>query len=342
MDAARYAPANHAWQVLHPPVQPYAQGWLDVGQGHHIHWEQSGHPGAPVALFLHGGPGIGCTSEDRRWFNPQHWRTVLLDQRGCGQSRAADPLHANTTAHLVTDLDVLRQHLGIDAWTLFGGSWGSTLALAYAQTHPQRVSGLVLRGVFLGSPDESRWLYGDNETAARAALHHPQAWQRLCQSAGCALGQPLLAAAHARLLANDEDAGAVAQAWWRWEDELMGAERPPQRPPRQPKHPHPHFLRAARISVHYARAGWFLPEGGLLAQAHRLAGLPGVIVQGHQDLITPPPAAHALQAAWPGAQLHLVPGAGHASSHPALASALINATEHMATRLQPRPALAHP
>ena len=152
--------AAHAWQVMHPPVTPHDQGWLPVGDGHALYWEQCGHPGAPAALFVHGGPGAAASAQDRRWFHPQQWRTVLFDQRGCGRSRSdADVLHANTTAHLLRDMEALRVHLGIERWLLVGGSWGSTLALAYAQAHPMRVLGLVLRGVFLGTAAESSWLY---------------------------------------------------------------------------------------------------------------------------------------------------------------------------------------
>jgi proline iminopeptidase len=382
MDPELHQSPAHAAQVLHPPVQPYDQDWLNVDDGHQIYWEQSGHPGAPVALFLNGGPGVGCTPQDRRWFHPQQWRTVLVDQRGCGRSLSErGPLVANTTAHLVADLEVLRRHLGIKQWMLFGGSWGSTLALAYAQAHPQRVLGLVLRGVFLGTRAQSRWLYGDEGAAPGAALRHPQAWQRLCKAVGRAPGQPLLDAAHARLRANDGTAREAAQAWWQWENELMGAEtaspantnaipaatalpatatatatptaaaaatatttpaefastaRPPpglQADPAQ-------ALQAARVGVHYARAGWFLQQDQLLAQAQRLAGVPGIIVQGQHDLITPPAAARALHRAWPGSQLVELPNAGHASTHPAVAAALIMATESLATRTLAQTALA--
>ncbi len=321
MDNPLTAAVQHAWQVLHPPVQPYDQSWLNVDDGHQLYWEQCGHPGAPVALFLHGGPGAGCTPQDRRWFDPQQWRTVLLDQRGCGRSRAAQgALHANTTAHLVADLEVLRRHLGIGQWLLFGGSWGASLALAYAQAHPRRVSGLVLRGVFLEGPAESQWLYSEQGAARR----HPEAWQRLRHAAGAAPGQTLLDAMHTRLQDNDENARTAAQAWWRWEEELMDSRLGPQTPATA------ETLRAARVGLHYARAGWFLQPGQLLAHAQRLAGVPGAIVQGQWDLVTPPAAARALHKAWPGSQLIELPHAGHASTHPAMASALIAATHALA------------
>ena len=152
-------PLTHAWQSLYPPRQCHAQGWLDVGAGHELYWEECGNPVGPAALFLHGGPGAGCTPDDRRWFDPLRWRIVLFDQRGAGRSRATDRLAANTTEHLVQDIESLRRHLQIERWLLFGGSWGATLALAYAQRHAERVSALVLRGVFTATAQELRWLH---------------------------------------------------------------------------------------------------------------------------------------------------------------------------------------
>ncbi len=294
---------THAWQVMYPPRQPWQQGWLDVGGGHEVFFEQSGHPGAPAALVLHGGPGACSTADDHRWFEPRHWRVVLVDQRGCGRSRAAALLHANTTAHLVADIEALRQHLGIKRWLLLGGSWGSTLALAYAQAHPQRVAALVLRGVFLGSAAEGRALFGTLADEVHSALR--------------AGGPPALDAAH---------------AWWQHEQLRMAHEGPPLRLPQHP--PAAALLAAAHIGVHYARAGWFLREGQLLAQATRLQGLPGVIVAGLQDRVTPPAAARALHAAWPTARLVELPAAGHASTHPATAAALVHHIQALAqTRL---------
>ncbi len=321
---------THAWQVLHPPVQHHDHGCLEVGDGHALYWEQCGHPGAPAALFVHGGPGAGCTAEDRRWFDPLRWRTVLFDQRGCGRSRALDPLRANTTAHAVADMEALRQHLGLDAWLLFGGSWGSTLALAYAQAHPQRVRGLVLRGVFLGTRAESRWLYG----AQGAARRHPAAWQRLCDAAGVQAGQSLLTVMQLRVQADDAAAHAAALAWWRWEHDLMDAETTAPGPRTQVLEP-AHALRAARVGVHYACAGWFLDHAPLLARAKKLHGLPGVIVQGARDLVTPPAAARALHAAWPGSQLVELRCAGHASTDSAMARQLITATQALAPTAHP-------
>ena len=281
--------ATHAWQVMHPPRQPWQRACLDVGDGHEIFFEQSGHPGAPAALVLHGGPGACSMAHDHRWFDPRHWRVVLMDQRGCGQSRAADRLRANTTAHLIADIEALRRHLGLRRWLLLGGSWGSTLALAYAQAHPQRVTALVLRGVFLGSVAESRALFGTLADEVQAALRE-----------------------------GGDDARTAALAWWQHEQDRMAHEGPRTAVPDAAT-----LLAAAHIGVHYARAGWFLREGQLLQNAAHLQRIPGVIVQGLDDLVTPPAAARALQAAWPDARLVEIAGAGHASSHPATAAALI-------------------
>jgi proline iminopeptidase len=319
-------PMSHAWQVLHPPVQPHDGGWLPVLDGHAVHWTVAGHPAAPAVLFVHGGPGAGCKADDRRWFDPAHWRIVCMDQRACGLSAAEDPLHANDTWQLVADIERLRQHLGIARWCLFGGSWGGTLALAVAQHAPQHVSGLVLRGVFTGTAAETARLYGPRG----AALHHPAAWERLCAAAGNPGGGRLLDALQVRLAGEGAQAQAAAQAWAAWEPDLMDAETTAPAPPRAPIEPGI-ALRQARIGVHYARAGWFLAEGQLLNQAHRLRGIPGVIVQGQRDRVTPPAAAQALQAVWPQSRLHTVAAAGHSSQHPATAQALVAAVAEMAS-----------
>ncbi len=283
---------SHAWQAMFPPLLPYDEGWLDVGDGHHMHWEVCGHPGAPAALFVHGGPGVGCTAADRRWFDPQRWRVVLFDQRGAGRSRCTDLLRANTTAHLIKDMEALRRHLHIERWTLLGGSSGATLALAYAQQHAHRVRALVLRGVFLATSAERQHLYGS-------------------------------------LWRSDDNTAAAARAWWQAEQDLMCAEGAASATPDDKN-----LLTQARIGMHYARHAWFLQEGQLLHTAHALRGLPGSIVQGREDKVTPPWAARALHAAWPGSRLLELSGAGHASSHPAIARQLILATESLAARFE--------
>ena len=309
---------THAWQVLYPPLQCHAQGWLEVGDGHQGHWEECGNPLGRPALFIHGGPGAGRGADDRRWFDPQRYRIVLLDQRGAGRSRPLGRLVANTTGHLVRDMEALRQHLHIERWLLFGGSWGATLALAYAQQHSQRVQALVLRGVFTASARERRWLYSPDGAAKR----HPAAWLRLNAALAPPVGSDLLDAMAVPLHCGEAPREqAAAQAWLGWEQALMEGEPPRPRDPTS-------TLAMARIGVHFARHAYFLEEGQLLTQAARLNGVPGHIVQGDQDQVTPPAAALALHRAWPGSRLQQIEDAGHASSHPGVAWQLIQATDH--------------
>ena len=314
----------HAWQWIYPPLASHAQGWLGVGGGHAVHWEEAGNPRGLPALFVHGGPGAGCTPQDRRWFDPARYRIVTFDQRGCGRSRARDALAANTLADLLHDMEALRRHLGIERWLLFGGSWGSTLALAYAQRHPGRVHALVLRGVFAGSAAERRWLYGPHG----AARLQPDEWRDFVAP----LARPVrdaaeLLDAYAEQLASTHAArrGAAARAWWRWEESLMDGE--PLPPGANAALDDDALLATARIGVHYARRQFFLAEGCLLARAGSLDGVPGMIVQGGRDRVTPPATALALHRAWPGSQLQWVATAGHASSDAEIARQLVAATD---------------
>ena len=320
--------SSHAWQSLYPPLQAHDHGWLDVGDGHAIYWEVAGNPLGIPALFVHGGPGAGCTADDRRWFDPRCYRIVLFDQRGAGRSRPPGRLLANDTSHLVADMEQLRRHLQVDRWLVFGGSWGATLALAYAQRYPEQVSALVLRGVFTATLQEQEWLYSPNG----AAKLRPAAWERLRRAVQCEKSRDLLDALATQLHCGDSAAErAAAGAWLRWEQELMEAEPSPSTPDAM-RDPGPvssgvPALAAARIGVHFARHHFFVPEGRLLADASRLGNCPGVIVQGGADLVTPPAAAASLHRAWPGSQLRLLPSASHSSSHPMLAQHLIAATD---------------
>ena len=319
-------PLTHAWQSMYPPLQSHAQGWLDVGDGHEVYWQECGNPLGQPALFVHGGPGAGCTADDRRWFDPQRWRIVLFDQRGAGRSRPRGGLIANDTEHLLRDMETLRRHLHIERWLLFGGSWGSTLALAYAEQHPDRVHALVLRGVFTATASEQRWLY----SAQGAAALYSAAWQQLTATIAPAsradMARALMVQMHSGDPATEQ---AAAQAWLQWEQDLMDLEAPvPQAPARQRLRDDGAALATARIGAHFACHAFFLEEGQLLAQADRLRDLPGVIVQGAKDLVTPPAAARALHRAWPGSRLQRIDAAGHASSQPAMAAALVRATDH--------------
>lgn len=321
---------SHAWQSMYPPVQCHAHGWLAVGEGHEIYWEVCGNPIGAPALFVHGGPGAGCAPDDRRWFDPGHYRIVLFDQRGAGRSRPQGEVRANTTDRLVRDMEALRAHLRIDRWLLFGGSWGSTLSLAYAQRHARRVSALVLRGVFTATADERCWLY----TPDGAALAYPAAWQRLTAAMRAPEDGDVLEAAIARLDCGDAAAEqAAAGAWLQWEQDLMDFETNElpherralavQRSFREPAV----ILAAARIGAHFARHGFFLRDGELLRDAAGLRDVPGAIVQGMRDRVTPPAAARALHCAWPGSRLLELESAGHASSDGAMAHQLVAATD---------------
>ena len=332
------ASGAQAWRWMYPPVQCHAQGWLDVGGGHQIYWEVCGHPMGAPALFVHGGPGAGCTPQDRRWFDPRHYRIVLFDQRGAGRSRPQGELAANTTAHLVGDIETLRAFLQVERWLLFGGSWGATLSLAYAQQFPERVLGLVLRGVFTATLREQRWLY----TAKGAALVQPAAWERLTSAIAAPQDMHPLEAVIARLHCGDPAAEQVtAQAWLQWEQDLMDAELPGKGAPAPLCLEPAAALAAARIGSHFAKHSFFLDEGQLLRQAGRLQGIPAVIVQGGRDLVTPPAAAVALHRVWPDSRLLQVPAGGHASSHGDMAQQLIAATDSF-RRTQAGPACTAP
>ena len=303
---------------LYPPVTPYASGWLEVGDGHSIYWEECGNPRGIPAVFLHSGPGGGCTLANRRLFNPQRYRILLFDQRGCGRSRSNVALHANSTAHLIDDLELLRYDRAIERWLMLGGSWGATLALAYAQAWPERVSALILRGVFTARREELHWLYQEG-----ASWMYPEAWSQFIAPIPCDERGNLLAAYHARLHgAEVAFALAAAQVWCAWEDEIMTLQPQPQACGSAAQ-----MLALARIQSHYFIHDAFIAEGSLIANADRLRHIPGVIVQGRHDAVTPPRTAWELQCAWPQAELQIVADAGHASSEPGILQALIQATD---------------
>lgn len=315
--------------ALYPPIEPHASGMLAVGDGHEVFWEVSGNPDGQPVVFLHGGPGGGTSGLQRRLFDPAVYRIVLFDQRGCGQStpHASSPgadMSANTTWHLVADMELLREHLGVDRWHVFGGSWGSTLALAYAQAHPEAVRSLVLRGIFTLRKEELDWFY---EGGARALF--PDWFETYVAPVPEAQRGDMIGAYH-QLLHDPDPAvhGPAAVAWSTWEAAttslLINEEN-------IAKFSEPEFALAfARIENHYfVNKGW-LEEGQLIAQAGKLAGIPGVIVQGRYDACTPPATAWDLHRAWPEAEFVMVPDAGHAFIEPGIARALIDATDRMA------------
>lgn len=315
---------------LFPPIEPDRFGRLPVGDGHQIFWETSGNPAGKPVVFLHGGPGGGCGPDHRRFFDPEKYRIVLFDQRGCGRSlpHASDPgadLSTNTTWHLVEDIERLREHLGIDTWQVFGGSWGSTLALAYAQRFPERVTELVLRGIFTLRKSEVNWFYQEG-----ASNLFPDAWEDYLAAIPVEEHGDLVAAYHRRLFDADPAVHVPAGvAWTVWENSTVRLI------------PHTAAIEAARqdaaAAVAFARienhffsnAGW-LEEGQLIAGVEALRGIPAVIVQGRYDACTPARTAWDLHRAWPEAKLEMIADAGHAASEPGIVDALVRATDRFA------------
>lgn len=322
---------TEALRTLYPPLEPYERGMFAVGDGHELYWEQCGNPSGKPVVFLHGGPGGGCTPDHRRYFDPAKYRIVLFDQRGCGRStpHASTPgvdLSTNTTWHLVADIERLRAQLGIERWQVFGGSWGSTLALAYAQTHAERVTELVLRGIFTLRASEIRWFYQHG-----ASELFPDAWEQYLVVIPETERGDLVAAYHRRLFDPNPAVHVPAGvAWTVWEastirlipDEVgIAAARDDEAA----------AVAFARIENHYFTNGGWLEEGQLIRDAaSRLSGTPGVIVQGRYDACTPPVTAWDLHRAWPEASFELIPDAGHAASEPGIVDALVRATSRFA------------
>ncbi|MEO8531449.1 MAG: prolyl aminopeptidase [Deltaproteobacteria bacterium] len=301
---------------LFPSISPYDQRMLDVGDGHLIYVEQCGNPSGEPVLVLHGGPGGGCSPMMRRYFDPQRYRIILFDQRGCGRSRPHASVEANTTWHLVRDIEVIRKSLGVEHWALFGGSWGATLALIYAQDHASRVTRLTLRGPFLMTQDELDWFYGGG-----VGRFWPENWQRFSEVIPESERHDMIAAYHRRLFGGDPSVEVqFARIWTAWENGLaaMASNGHAHEPPAD-------YARAfARLECHYfVNKGWLPKDGHILANMDRLAGIPGVIVQGRYDMICPPNGAAKLHAAWSGSELIMVAMAGHALSEPAITSTLL-------------------
>jgi proline iminopeptidase len=318
--------AGAVLRTLYDPIEPYDTGTLEVEGGHCLYFERCGTPGAKPALFLHGGPGGGISPNQRRLFDPARYDILLFDQRGCGRSTPHASLENNTTWHLVADIERLRQHLGIERWLLFGGSWGSTLALAYAQTHPDRVSELVLRGIFTASRKELDWYY--QHGASELFPDHWRAFQKPVPPEQ----RDDMRAAYRRLLTGDDVEARLeaARAWAIWEGQTLTLLPNPEV---QAGFADPHFALAfARIENHYFIHGAWLEEGQLIQNAGQLHGIPGTIVQGRYDVVCPPSTAYALHEAWPQADFHLVEGAGHAWHEPATLDRLIRATDGYADR----------
>lgn len=311
-------------KTLYPPIEPYDQGMLDVGDGHSVYFERVGKRGGKPAIFLHGGPGGGCSAAHRRLFDPDVYDVVLFDQRGCGRSRPTAELDSNTTWHLVEDIERFRSLVGAEKWLVFGGSWGSTLALAYAEKYPRNVSALVLRGIYMLSKAELDWYYqfGVSEM-------FPEKWEKFLAPIPVAERGDMLAAYYRRLTGDDREVQlAAAKAWSIWEGETITLL--PDSATAAPFHDDHYALAFARIENHYFVHGGWLSEGQLLRDAGKLSGIPGTIVHGRYDMPCPARYAFELHKAWPEADFHLVEGAGHAYSEPAILDKLIQATDRFA------------
>ena len=311
---------------LYSDNEPFAAGWLPTGDGHEIYYEECGKPNGKPCVILHGGPGGAINPTMRRFFDPKRWRMALFDQRGCGKSRPNASLDNNTTWSLIEDIERLRVHLGVERWTVFGGSWGSTLALAYAVTHPERVEALILRGVFLLTDRELGWFYQDG-----ASYLFPDAWERFLAPIPEAERGDLMAAYHRRLTHADRAVQAeAAEAWSQWEGDTISIRGPEARPA---KFNEADFAIAfARIECHFfANKGFFEEDGWLLKNIGRIRHIPGWIVQGRFDVVTPMESAWRLHKAWPEARFDLIWDAGHASTEPGVVDGLVRATDQAFT-----------
>ncbi|RMG37665.1 MAG: prolyl aminopeptidase [Gammaproteobacteria bacterium] len=314
-------------ESLYPPIRPYARHELAVSERHSLYVEEVGNPGGIPAVFLHGGPGAGCEPWHRQFFDPDRYRVILFDQRGAGRSRPHADLEDNTTWHLVEDIEWLRRHFGIKRWLVFGGSWGSTLGLAYAEAHPERVSALVLRGIFLCREHEIRWFYQQG-----ASRLFPDYWEDFIAPIEPEQRNDLLRAYHRLLTGKDElRRMAAARAWSVWEGRCATLEPNPDvvahfRDPRI-------ALAMARIESHYFVNKAFLEPNQLLRDAGRLADIPGTIVHGRYDAICPVENAWELHKAWPRSELALQPRSGHSAGEPEISAALVRATDFYAARL---------
>lgn len=309
-------------RTFYPELQPFHRGRLRVSDLHEIYFEECGNPEGKPVVVLHGGPGGGISPFLRQMHDPRAYRIILFDQRGCGQSTPHAELRENTTWDLVSDMERLRTWLGIQRWQVVGGSWGSTLALAYAETHPERVTELIVRGIFTLRRSEIRWFYQEGANAL-----FPDVWESFLAPIPPSERHDLVAAYHRRLTGSDRAAQlACARAWSQWEASTLsllpdekrvsdfGADR--------------FALAFARIECHYfMNGGFFARDGQLLADAHRLKDIPGAIIQGRYDVVTPPFTAWELHDAWPRADFIMVPDAGHTATEPGTADALVTTTD---------------
>lgn len=312
---------------LYPPIEPYAVHILDAGGGHSVYVEECGNPAGIPAVFLHGGPGGGCKIYQRSFFDPAKYRAILFDQRGCGRSKPYGLLEENTTAHLLADMELIRGRLGVDKWLLFGGSWGSALALLYAQKHPERVSGIVSRGTFLARQADLDWYIKDGVNRV-----YPERWAELLDALHGAGEGDLIAAFHEILHGPDELARRrAARAWSMWGGQVaLGEAFSPSDPE---GHVPASVLHQARIELHYGFHRYFIEEGQILRDCPKIPKVPAILVHGRRDLVCPVESAFTLRKHLPFAELRILPNAGHIASDAEMASALVEAADEMAERL---------
>ena len=312
---------------FYPVLEPYATHRLPVGHGHELYVEECGNPEGLPAVFVHGGPGGGCNADSRRFFDPRRYRIVLFDQRGCGRSRPHASLEHNTSQDLVADMELIRERLGIDRWLVFGGSWGSTLALLYAETHPQRVLALVLRGIFLATKSELDWFY-------RGGISHifPDHFADFVAPIPVGERGDLVRAYHKRLTDPDPDVQRRAAEAWSMFEARCSTLLPSESLVNYFTEPDV-AIAVSRIECHYFIHDCFLEKDQLVRDVDRVRGIPAAIVQGRYDVVCPPSAAWRLKLAWPEADLRFIPDAGHSASEPSTRSALVEATDRFARRL---------
>lgn len=315
--------------MLYPEIKPYAEHRVSVKSPHRLYVEESGDPKGIPVLFVHGGPGGGCNTNNRRFFDPKQYRIILFDQRGCGQSTPHAELSNNYTQALVEDIETIRQYLGIERWLLFGGSWGSTLSLVYAQAFPERVMALILRGIFLCRQQDLQWFYQRG-----ASQVFPDYWEDFIRPVAENRRDDIIAAYYELLTGDNELARmAAAKAWSQWEGRCATL---------RPSHDlvehfgEPHIaLALARIEAHYFVNQGFLAPGEILNNASKLAGTPAIIVHGRYDMVCPLDNAVALHNVWPDSQLNIIRDAGHAATEPGIVDALVRATRDMVRRFRP-------
>lgn len=321
--------------ILYPDIKPYQTYQLAVDEPHVLYVEESGSPDGIPVLFVHGGPGVGCDRHDRRFFDPETYRIILFDQRGAGKSKPHATLTSNSTQALLADIETIREKLQIEKWMLFGGSWGSTLSLLYAGAHPERVSGLILRGIFLARKEDMNWLYGDG-----ARRIFPDYWEDFLRPIPVEERDDLVNAFYRRLTgANELAKMSCAKTWAMWEAHC--ATLRPNSDMMEVLGDSSTAYAQARICTHYMVNNCFLEAGQVLNNADKLKDIPGIIIHGRYDMICPLDNAYALHRAWPRSQFNIVRDAGHFSRDPSIVDALIRATKDMAMRLSddyPRPA----